>query len=201
MLVLLASLATAAPLPKRPECDYDSELELARDAVAFDQIEGQGWRPLYDAQCFIEAAELLRYWQARHANDLDLTNPRERNLAHILAWHEAQMWAFGGRNDIALPMFEASYREERGLSGTTWNLYVDGTLAFLRRDRSALKMAIAKLAVIPKPAGWDSAVGQDGKPISVPWPQNLDVLQGLLRCWDQPYASAYVCRDIPKRDK
>lgn len=201
MLVLLATLAAATPLPARPECHYDRELELARDAVAFDQIEGQGWRPLYDAQCFIEAAELLRDWQARHGNDLDLTNPRERNLAEVLVWHEAQMWAFGGQNDIALPMFAASYREVRGQAGKSWNLYVDGTLAFLRRDRPALVDAIAELATIPKPPGWDNAVGQDGRPVSLPWPQNLDVLQGLLRCWDQPYASAYVCRDIPKRDK
>lgn len=198
MLMILATLATAAAEPSRPECRYDREVELARPVVAFDQTEGQGWRPLYDAQCYIEAAELLREWRARHENDLDLSNPREGNMALVLAWHEAQMWAFGGQIDIALPMFEASYREVGDLSGTTWNLYVDGTLAFLRQDRPALEVAIAKLAVIPKPPGWDSAVGQDGKPISVPWPQNLDVLQGLARCWEQTYSVAYVCRDIPK---
>ncbi len=75
---------------------------------------------------------------------------------------------------------------------------MDGTLAFLRRDRPALESAIAELAVIPEPPGWRNAVGADGKPISLPWPQNLGVLEGLLRCWEQSYAVAYVCREIPK---
>lgn len=195
---MLTALAAAASEPDRPECGYNRELELARDAVAFDQTEGQGWRPLYDAKCFIEAAELLREWQAQHGADFNLTNPRDRSLSHVLIWHEAQMWTFGQRNDVALPIFERTYREVDGGSEQAWNLYVDGTLAFLRRDKPALEEAIAELAEIPPPPGWDKAVGMDGRPISLPWPQNLDVLQGLLRCWTQPYSVAYVCRDIPK---
>ena|SRR3990167_1369900 len=198
MIAMLSALAAAASEPDRPECGYNRELELARNAVAFDQTEGQGWRPLYDANCFIEAAELLRDWQAQHGADFNLANPRDRSLSHVLIWHEAQMWAFGQRNDVALPIFERTYREVDGGSGQAWNLYVDGTLAFLRRDKLALEEAIAELAEIPTPPGWDKAVGMDGRPISLPWPQNLDVLQGLLRCWTQPYSVAYVCRDIPK---
>lgn len=198
MIAILTALAATASEPSRPECRYDSEVELARDAVAFDQVEGQGWRPLYDAQCYKEAAELLREWLARNTDTLDLKNPRERSLFGTLVWHEAQMWAFGGRNDLALPIFESAYRQEVGVSATAWNLYVDGTLAFLRRDKAALEASDAKLSAVPKPPGWDKAVDQTGKPISLPWPQNLDVLQGLSRCWDQCYSLAYLCRDIPK---
>jgi hypothetical protein len=169
---------------------------LALEFVAFDQTEGSGWRPLYDAQCYIEAAELLREWQARHSGEFDLSNPRERSIVEFLPWHEAQMWASGGRNDLALPLFERTHKQGEDSSTVAWNLYVDGTLAFLRRNRPALEAATAQLAEVPQPPGWDNAVGADGKPISVPWPQNLDVLQGLLRCWDQPYAVAYLCRDI-----
>lgn len=197
MIAILTAIAAAASEPVRPECGYDSELELSRDAVAFDQTEGQGWRPLYHAKCFVEAAELLREWQSQHGAELDLNDPRERSLSHALVWHEAQMWAFAQRNEIALPMFGKTYREAKGRSGEAWNFYVDGTLAFLRRDKPALEAAIAGLSTIPVPPGWDNAVGMDGRPISLPWPQNLDVLQGLLRCWTQPYSVAYVCRDIP----
>ncbi|MBO9518842.1 MAG: hypothetical protein J7493_12310 [Porphyrobacter sp.] len=164
--------------------------------MAFDQTEGKGWRPLYDAHCFTEAAELLREWQVRHRGDFDPTKPMDRSILEFLPWHEAQMWASGGRNDVALPMFESTHKTGEGSLVVAWNHYVDGTLAFLRRNRPALETAIAELAVVPKPPGWDNARGADGQPISMAWPQNLDVLQGLLRCWDQPYAVAYVCRDI-----
>lgn len=94
-------------------------------------------------------------------------------------------------------MFERTYREAKGPSGEASNFYVDDTLAFLRRDKPALEAAIAGLSTVPRPPGWDNAVGMDGQPISLPWPLNLDVLQGLLRCWTQPYSVAYVCRAIP----
>lgn len=196
MLKPLALLFLALNEPSPSDCAYDRELELAREYVAFDQTEGQGWRPLYDEQCFIEAAQLLRDWQALHGHKFDLANPRDLVRYRITVWHEAQMWAFAGRNDTALPKLLATYRPDDSHSASAWNHYVTGTLAFLQRDRRALEAAIAKLELMPKPAGWDKAVGQDGKPISRPWPQNLDVLQSLLSCWDQPYASAYVCRDL-----
>src|SRR6187551_640551 len=107
MIVILASLAAAASEPVRAECAFDREATLALDFVPFDQTEGSGWRPLADAQCYIEAAELLRDWQAQHRADFDLTKPRDRAILEFLPWHEAQMWAFGGRNEVALPIFES----------------------------------------------------------------------------------------------
>ncbi|MEO0462288.1 MAG: hypothetical protein AAF127_04100 [Pseudomonadota bacterium] len=198
MIAILTALAANASEPTRPECRYDREVELARDTVAFDQIEGQGWRPLYAAKCYLEAAKLLRDWQAQNPHALDLADPRERSLARILVWHEAQMWAFADRTDRALPIFKTTYREGDGISITAWNLYVDGTLAFLHRDKDALKSSIAELAAVPKPPGWDNAVDQTGKPVSLPWPQNLDVLEGLSRCWQQSYRVAYLCRDTKR---
>ena len=198
MLVILAAAAAAAAEPARPECAFDREAALALEFVAFDQTEGSGWRPLHDAGCYLEAAELLRDWQARHRGDFDLANPSDRAIVEFLPWHEAQMWAFGGRTDVALPIFERTHRQGQGSFEVAWNRYVDGTIAFLERDRAALEAATAELAAVPEPPGWSKAVGADGKPIAMRWPQNLDVLQGLLRCWDQPYAVAYVCRDIQK---
>jgi len=166
--------------------------------VSFDHTEGKGWRPLYEAQCYIEAAELLREWCARHGGDFSPTKPLDRYILHILSWHEAQMWAFGGRDDEALPIFDSTYVPVESNSDTAWNLYVDGTLAFLRRDQPALQAAISELAAIPPPPDWGNAVGAGGRPISIEWPQNLDLLQGLLRCWEQTYSVAYVCRDSAK---
>lgn len=198
MFAILAAVAVAASGPARPECVYDREAMLALDPAAFDQTEGNGWRPLYDAKCFMEAAELLRDWRAKHAGDFDPAKPFDRYMLHTLSWHEAQMWAFGGRNDLALPIFDSTHVSGDSAGDRAENLYVDGTVAFLRRDRPALEAAIAELAAIPRPPNWGNAVGAAGQPIALTWPLNLDVLQGLARCWEQPYAVAYVCRDIQK---
>jgi len=150
---------------------------------------------LEDAECFTEAAGLLRDWQARHLGDFVPANPRDRLILRMISWHEAQEWALGGREDLALPIFESTHVSGEDSSSVAWNLYVDGTLAFLRRNRPALEAAITKLAAVPPPPGWGNARGADGQPISMPWPQNLDALKALLRCWEQPYLVAYSCRD------
>ncbi|MCH2486658.1 MAG: hypothetical protein MK010_02805 [Erythrobacter sp.] len=208
MLISLALFAAApiasAPIASAPgepitaECTFEREAVLATDFVPFDQTEGEGWRPLYDAGCYIEAANILRDWQARNLSQLSPDSPRERHFRRTLAWHEAQMWAFGGRNDVALPIFERTYGGSENASDIAHNRYVDGTIAFLKRDRDGLDTAIAALAATPKPSGWNKAVGADGAPIYMTWPLNLDVLQGLRRCWDEPYKTAYLCREIRK---
>lgn len=195
MFALLTFLTALAAQPAATDCVYDHDGMLALDFVGFDQTEGQGWRPLYDSECYIEAAEILRDWQAHNSGELSPDIRRERQFLRTLAWHEAQMWAFAGRDDMAMPIFDR-LDADAAHSGEAWNLYVDGTIAFLRRDRKGMELAIANLTALPKPPGWDSALGADGEPISMAWPQNLDVLEGLRRCWDEPYRKAYLCREI-----
>ena len=195
MFAVLALVALAASEPVRPECSHDREAMLALDVVAFDQTQGKGWRALEAAHCFNEGAELLREWQARHRGDFDPARPFDRLMLRSLRWHEGQMWADGGRNDLALPIFESTRQQGDSSPDVAWNFYVDGTLAFLRRDRPALETAMGQLAAVPAPPGWGNARGADGKPISMPWPQNLGALQNLLSCWKQPYLIAYECPD------
>ncbi len=62
-----------------------------------------------------------------------------------------------------------------------WNLYVDATLAFLRRDRAAFNTQREALR--------DAAVAH---------PENLNnlaVLDRLASCFERPYKQAYVCVD------
>jgi hypothetical protein len=194
MLAFLAALAAAASEPARPECVFDREAMLALNVVTFDQTEGRGWRTLEAAHCFEEGAELLHDWQEKHRGDFDPTNPRDRYILEFLPWHEAQMWADGGRYDVALPIFERTHKKAESSTDVAWNFYVDGTIAYLRRDRPTLEAAITELAAVPAPPGWGNARGADGQPISVPWPLNLGALQNLLRCWEQqPYLVAYQC--------
>ena len=68
----------------------------------------------------------------------------------------------------------------------------DGTIAFLNRDRAAFDAARARLAAVPKPAGF-TFNGPDGKPLPIRWPLNMNVFEGFDRCWGQPYKAAYAC--------
>ncbi len=74
--------------------------------------------------------------------------------------------------------------------------YALGTIAFLHHDLAALKAARARLAVQPAPANFQQ-IRADFKlkyHIDVRWPENLDVLDGLISCFDKPYIEAYSCR-------
>lgn len=104
-------------------------------------------------------------------------------------WHERQTRAIAGQTALAIELFEKSHQRP-DLFG--WNLYVDGSIAFLRRDRKALQAARDELAALPQPDDWPP-LGPDGKPAKIAWPANLDFLNGFLRCWDLPYSAAYGC--------
>lgn len=73
-----------------------------------------------------------------------------------------------------------------------WNLYVDGTIAFLKRDWRAFTAAKRQLAALSRPKDF-TMQGPDGKPMPIKWPLNLNVLEGLERCWAQSYKVAYEC--------
>jgi hypothetical protein len=81
-----------------------------------------------------------------------------------------------------------------------WNPYVDATIAFLRQDRAALGKAHAALAAVAPPAGKDvppvvdgmmEVSMSDGQTMKIRWPPNIDVVEGLVKCFGQPYDTAY----------
>ena len=178
MFAFLLAAAVAATPPAADPCAYDRDRLLALDQNAFDQDLKGGWRVLaQNPKCYVAAADLIRdYREAHHSSD------------SILFWHEGQMRAFAGQNDAAIALFEKSRHKEPDPTG--WNLYVNGSVAFLRHDRSALRSARDKLAALPKPPDWPPT-GPDGKPVNFPWPLNLNVLDGFLACFNQRYEKAY----------
>lgn len=188
MLVLLAAIvAQAAPpsatLPS-PSCRYDKAAMLALDERSFDQDMAGGWRALNNVGCDAAAADAIRDWRAAH--------PQSSSI-FLLNWHEGQMRANVGQTAEAIALFEASRKSIEQDAGFGWNLYVDGTIAFLQRDAVAFEAARAKLAALPRPAKFNP-VGPNGKPLEIRWPLNLNVLEGFQRCWWQPYKQAYsVC--------
>jgi len=186
MPILIALLvAQAAPTPPAPaNCRYDEAAMLALDERAFDQTPTSGWRPLAAAGCDLVAADAIAAWRASHAGD-----PR---TAGLLNWHEGQLRANAGQTAPAIALFEAARKPLPEDMGFGWNLYVDGSIAFLRRDLAGLDTARAKLAALPRPAGY-APVGVDGKPRAYAWPMNLNILDGFVACWNRGYKQAYAC--------
>lgn len=167
------------------QCHYDRRSLLALDLHAFDQDMNGGWRTLEAKGCAVEAADLIRDWRKAHGS--------MGSADTLLSWHEGQLRADAGQYATAIKLFKAGRHPAGEDAKWGWNLYADGSIAFLRGDRRALETARAKLAILPRPTELEDAIGPDGKPRTVPWPMNIRVLDSFLRCWGQSYKAAYRC--------
>jgi hypothetical protein len=185
MLAFLTALslqAHAPPLPATPApatgpCAVDRRAMLTLGMDAFDQDHQGGWRPLSERPgCEAVAADLIRDYREFMQNRMP-----------ILYWHEGQLRANLGQTEAAIRLMDQTRRAAGDERAPWWNPYVDGTIAFLRGDRAALAAARDRLAAAVRPADM---------PADRRWPPNLDVLDGLVRCFGRPYREAYgeVCR-------
>jgi hypothetical protein len=196
--VLASGGGAARQQAAAPSCDVDRAHLLALDETRFDQDMAGGWRELSSRPgCTLAAADLLRDYRQAH-----------RSEGGLLAWHEAQLRAFEGQSKEAIVLMEAA-RNPAQADRAGWNLYVDATIAFLRKDRPALERARQALALVPAPVGegippvrdgYMEVDFADGQKRRIRWPPNIDVVEGLLHCFDRPYADAYAdaCRVRPQ---
>lgn len=190
----LAAQACATPAPGQkatasppPDCSYDRAAMLALSPVVFDQDLDKGWRAIGNRMgCAAETADLIAaYRGSRSMTGSDLSMNR---------FHEAQLRAEAGQYERAIPLFEQTLG---GFEDDPWDLKVQATIAFLRRDRATIEAIRTRLAARPKPPGFDEMVAiphYPGFPLpKITWPPYLDEVDGLLRCFDEPYAVAYGC--------
>ena len=193
VLITFCSVVGAQEVSSK-NCGYDRARLLALDENQFDQDISGGWRALASTPgCALVAADLLHDYRKAHHKD-----------SGLLFWHEAQVRADAGQYPEAIALMKRAYKPtEADKAG--WNPYVDATIAFLRRDRTALEQARAKLAAVPPPVGmgvppvingYMEAEFADGSQRRIRWPINIDVVEGLENCFDKPYVEAYkdVCR-------
>ncbi|MCR6659422.1 MAG: hypothetical protein NVV72_08770 [Asticcacaulis sp.] len=178
-LAALGFLAVASSA-HAADCQYDHSQLLALDYKAFDQ---DGWRPLADADgCKQAAADLIRDYRQAHP---DLSADDRRSLI----WHEGQMRAAFGDYAGAIPLLSTENPDP------AMRDYAMATIAFLKHDKPALLAARTQLIAEPKPEGWDEAVAElKASGETIQWPLNLEVVDGLILCFDKPYAEAYGCR-------
>jgi len=196
-IALLPSYSAAQPQPQETAsaaCAHERAHLLALDEHSFDQDSSDGWRAIADKgdECELVAADLLRDYRRLHKND-----------STMLLWHEGQMRAFAGQYAQAIELMQRSRgpgEEDKG----GWKAYVDATVAFLGRDRAALETAHQRLAILAPPpeerlvikGGYFEVKTLDGQTVKMRWPPNIDVVEGLQNCFDQPYKTAYAmeCR-------
>lgn len=166
-MVFTLSLSTVASA-ESPECAYDREALLSLGQNAFDQDMKGGWRALADRGCLAEAADLIRDYRLRQKPQ------RGTSQSIILYWHEGQNRALLGENDAAIMLFDSSRASGKGAAA--WNLYVDATIFFLKKNRTALlaaRDAMASLGTSP----------------------NLTVVDNLIACFGRSYKAGYSgCR-------
>jgi hypothetical protein len=152
--------------------------ELRLSYQDFDQRRGGGWRKLADEGKYLDAAKLIdRYEKGKKG----LKEWQRVNLR----FHAGQLYAFAGQKEKALARFKtALFPREPADSPIRWNAYVQATIAFLERDRKKLAKLREEIAKGPKVQG------------VVP---NLDVVDRLIKYFDEPYGAAY--RGKPKKSK
>ena len=167
-----ASNQQSAIAPERSECRLTEADRVANRSLTWQQFDQQtgvatSWRSLIEKGCADAAvrayADYLA-WGPVPAGERWQTTAR---------FHLGQSLAQADRLEDAARMI-ATARRETEVGGLKWNLYVQGTVAFLTRDRPALQGSFDALAA---EQGFANAV-------------NAGVLSGLLKCWDRPYREA-----------
>ncbi len=111
---------------------------MALDFEAFDQDMDGGWRYYRDQGQFALAASLIESYLEKH-QEIE-GQPRE-----VMSWHAGQMYAMDGQNEKAIPLLEASRKEDDFMM---WNQYLDATVAFLKKDRMSFDKNLKAMSAI-----------------------------------------------------
>jgi len=152
-------------------CEKKNPLDL--DYNTFDQRPGRGWRQVAEKGNFLDAAMLIDEYVEKYK---DLGESQRVNLN----FHAGQMYAFADDYQKAIDRFKRStYAEEPPDLPLRWNAYVQATIAFLNRDMARLKEYREEILGGPT---------FDGEKA------NLEVVDRLIKHFEEPYSRAYWAR-------
>lgn len=180
---LLCACALAPPAVASDKTENSSACKLeeadlnANRGLTWQQFDQQAqirtsWRSLIERECYDAAVRAYTDYLARGVV------PSSERWQTTARFHLGQSLAYAGHVEEAARMI-ATARRETEIGEQRWNLYVQGTYAFLIRDREGLASAFRELKSQP---GQSNAI-------------NAGVLSGLLHCFDKPYriAGAPAC--------
>jgi len=174
-LLLLSNSSAATTCAQT--LDARIKADLALPFKEFDQKQGAGWRTLADAECYLEAAELIKRYIAV-----------QREPDRMLYWHQAQSLAFGGRNEEAVRIGKAHGLRPAGdvqRLGYRWNVFALATIAYWEADKAEFLRQKALLT---------SAIANEPDVPAVTANRGLlEALTNLEQCFDAPYVKAVHC--------
>jgi hypothetical protein len=176
IIVSFALLEACTAYVSKTAVKPTNEELLSLSYARFDQTPNEGWRILGEGLGkYVEAAKLIDKYLASNSNSLELWQIR------VLKWHAGQMYAFCDDINMARQrFFESTDQQEPKGNPILWNDYVRATVAFLNKDMDELQKHRKIISEGPQFNG------------SIP---NLDVVDGLIRCFDRTYREAYShCR-------
>lgn len=139
LLVIVTVLSLSVSAQELPQSKIDSLMAL--DFQAFDQDMQGGWRYYSNQMRFGLAASLIENYLQQHPE-------MEKNEAAVMNWHAGQMYAMDEQEDLAIPLMEASRKEENIMM---WNEYLDATVAFLKKDRKTFDKNLKALSSYNNP--------------------------------------------------
>lgn len=119
----------------------DSLMKLSFDE--FDQDMEGGWRYYSNKEDFETATVLIKLYLKKHPEI-------EVSKRGVMSFHCGQMLALLDKNEEAIPYMEASKKKEKDVMN--WDVYVDATVAFLKKDREAFdkkKSELKEKSVFP----------------------------------------------------
>lgn len=186
----ITACSTVSPIGEtKIVCVENREALLALDMEGFDRTIDSGWRTVAQKDgCQSAAADLIAEYRETRLPQDDL-----RSRAS-LKWHEGQARAFAGQLQRALELFPETRRDKiDNNTDVAWNLYVDATISFLKRDRDALDTVHRELLELPEPDFWAAAVKntQEKYGFAPIWPNNINVVEAFQRCFEKSYSEAY----------
>lgn len=108
---------------------------LSLEPHKFDQGDN-GWRELDKKGKFLEAAQVIEQYLDENKEKADKYYKENTELGSVIVFHAGQLYATAGPKYYkkAIPFLQKSLRaEDKG-----WNLYVNGTIAFLESNKKGL---------------------------------------------------------------
>lgn len=171
--VALASAATvlqlASSVPVRmSQCSHDEAIfKMSSDRL--DQDMASGWRRIAsEPGCKLPAANVIRIYRTQMAARI-----------RTMWWHEGQLHAVEGGTRVAIRLMK-KLRVPRSQKVLSVNLYVNATVAFLKKNRLAFLIARDRLSGMPEPDDWDQE-----------WPPNGRVITTFGLCFNGACQAAY----------
>jgi hypothetical protein len=174
-LTVAAQEQYALPATEVGNCALTAERArelLSQTPETFDQSLEGGRLQLEMRHCYVQAGLLADLYVNEHRSSLNESQIRG------IKFHAGQSYARSG-----VPLYELAAagmletNTEIPSSTLNWNVYLLGTVAFLKRDLAGLKARHKELQESPLTPGNK---------------MNLAVLDSLIRCFDDLYLSAVV---------